>query len=242
MFIIGKTESTKLEQQVKSETECFQDILLTSVSESFRNLTLKTLLTFKWITYNMPVTSLFYVMVDDDCVVDLALTIEFLQNKTNEADKSVMYCGFQYESDIQPIRGFSKMSITWQQYPAKYLPDFCRGVMVILSYPMIVGLFRISKTTNYSVFPLEDVMIYGILRFKLGLQNEHIFPVVNGGKSLVFYPWDETSALPSKMVRKWKRIKDEDLFTSFAKRISSLGKCTRYERNVKDELRDISFD
>jgi len=182
----------------------------------------------------MQASSSFYTFVDDDCVIDLGLTVDFLVKEIQHADESVIYCGFQYESGSLPIRGFSKISVTWQQYPAKVYPAFCRGVMVILSYPMIVNLYEISRVTRSNIFPLEDVMIYGILRFKLELQNHHIFPVLNGGKPLVFYPWDDSSSVTLTMKRKWNRMQTAELSsTVYSKRAFALGKCAKYNSYVE---------
>ena len=215
-FVIGLSPSQSVNDAVQAESTCYQDVLLLDISDTFKNLSLKTLSAFEWIRYNAKDASSFYFVVDDDCVVDLKNTVSYLRPFFDSLyfDKKLMLCGFQYEKGAQPIRGFSKLSVTWQEYPAKYYPEFCRGVMVIMTYSMIESLHDVSTRTNYIHFPVEDAMIYGILREKLNIKDNHISPVINEGRMLVFYPWDNTPAVSAKMRHKWSRMVS-DLTASF---------------------------
>ncbi|CAK8687177.1 unnamed protein product [Clavelina lepadiformis] len=206
IFLIGSV-SNKFQNKINLESECFDDILQTTFDDTFRNLTIKTLSAFKWITQKMAKKSMFYVISDDDCVINLMETVKFLQTKV-ENGKPIdnrIYCGFQYESINGVIRGKHRLSTSWSQYPALRYPSFCRGVMVILTFPMIVDIYEMSKVTNYTGFPLEDVMVYGILRHKLGHNGKDISAVINGGHPIMFYPWDNNNkSLLIKMKRMWK--------------------------------------
>ena len=209
IFYVGTTKIPEVNEGVRGESECYGDILRMNAYESFQNLTLKTLSSFHWITKNIKNPNSFYIFTDDDCVINWQHTVAFLIDKVKFAHKKLIYCGFQYEEGSQPIRGNSRLSVPWRLYPEKYFPSFCRGVMIILTYSMIESLYEASTVTYYDNFPLEDVMIYGILRYKLHLPQEHIAPVCNGGRNLVFYPWDNSLSATDKMLRKWRRLLHE---------------------------------
>jgi len=207
VFMIGLHPSDDgINRTVRIESKCYNDILRSNVMNTFGNLTQKSLSTFEWITLKMKQKAKFFIVTDDNCVVDIIATTNFLSHYLSPGNEttSAMYCGFMFERLSGVIRGNSKLSLTRGMYPETILPSFCRGAMVILTYPMINDLQLIAKTTNYTDFPLEDIMIYGILRAKLGTDN--IQPVINGGIPLVYYPWDDTDNATTLMKLKWRTL------------------------------------
>ena len=76
----------------------------------------------------------------------------------------------------------SKWAMSRNIYPTDVYPTFCHGGMTILSYQLMSTIYRTSQITQYSEFHLEDVLIYGILRFKSGIDGERVVSIGNGGK------------------------------------------------------------
>nr|CAB3224816.1 beta-1,3-galactosyltransferase bre-5-like [Phallusia mammillata] len=143
-----------------------------------------------------------------------------------------MYCGFMFEKNSGVIRGNGKLSVQPEQYPESIYPDFCRGVMVIMTYEMLIDIYMASTVTNYQSFPLEDVMVYGILRQKISTKRRNIQPVINRGLPLVFYPWDETEQLFGKMKDKWQKYAQE-LHSSYLVRHKTYNRLKCFSFDIK---------
>nr|XP_018671248.1 beta-1,3-galactosyltransferase bre-5-like isoform X2 [Ciona intestinalis] len=201
VFLIGKPLDKVHNDDLRKEKLCFDDILQTADSDTHPNLVIKTLSAIRWIVQNLYHPRSFYIFTNDNCVVHIGSTVKFLKTLTG-ASKDLMYCGFKYEKNSGVIRG-GKWGVHWSQYPATTYPDFCRGVMVILSPTVVAQIYKVAMMTALQGFPLEDVMVYGILRHKINNSSSNIQPVINGGHPLVFYPWDATNAVVGKMERKW---------------------------------------
>jgi len=240
IFLIGATPDDHVQNLVKVESNCFGDILQTNLSDTFHNLTFKTLSAFKWISTQFQRKSDFYVFSDDDCVINVRNTLNFLVTTIpiGSSEKQVMYCGFMYEKCSGVIRGNGKLSLQQSQYTSDILPPFCRGVMVVLTYKMVTDLYAISQVTHYEDFPLDDVMIYGILREKLNQGDANIYPVINKGHPLVFYPWSDGEAVVEKMAMYWKSLKNKPPpDRNIHPRGSHTFACLRYNLNIKRLLR-----
>ena len=206
VFLLGHdSDDDKTNVAVENEANCYNDILRTNIVDTFSNLTIKTLSTFKWISQNLQHKVRYYVITDDNCVADLRTITNYLVRylNPNAYETSAMYCGFMYERNSGVIRGNGKMSVSEQVYPNPIYPSYCRGAMVILTHNMINDIYITSTQTDYEDFPLEDVMVYGILREKLNKIN--IKPVINGGIPLIFYPWDDGKTATNAMRWKWQR-------------------------------------
>ncbi|XP_039250258.2 beta-1,3-galactosyltransferase brn-like [Styela clava] len=207
IFVVGITEDSNVEIGLKSEAENFEDILQVNVSDRFLTSPKKSLSAFYWIRNSLQAHTTFYITTLDNCVVNINTVVKFLLDHQDETAESV-HCGYMFEKDTAVIRGSGFRSISKELYPKKTYPPFCRQNLVILSFPFVKMIHEVSLSTNISGFNLEDVLLFGILREKLGKENS-IKNIKNGGKPLVYYPWDETDKVLLKMKIKWKDWKRE---------------------------------
>uniref|UniRef100_H2ZHF1 Hexosyltransferase n=1 Tax=Ciona savignyi TaxID=51511 RepID=H2ZHF1_CIOSA len=130
VFLIGTPVNQSQHHLLDDEKQCFDDILQSTQPDTYANLTLKILGAFRWIINHLNSIRTFYIFTNDNCVINISKTIAFLR-KIKE--RQAMYCGFQYEKQSGVIRGEGKWGVNWLQYSATEYPDFCRGVMVILT-------------------------------------------------------------------------------------------------------------
>lgn len=205
LFIIGKDE--KSQKDVNFELENNGDLLQVNVTEDLKNQPKKILTAYHWIINMNFINSKYFVMTEDNCVVNVAETINFIVNHEDDIAKSI-HCGFMLEKNAGVIRGNGRASVPEALYPEKVYPTFCKSQLVILSPFYIERIYKASTVTNMSGFHLEDVLLYGILREKLGIPDS-IQNVKNGGIPLVFYPWDDSENVIHKMLLKWHRWKSE---------------------------------
>uniref|UniRef100_H2YF50 Uncharacterized protein n=1 Tax=Ciona savignyi TaxID=51511 RepID=H2YF50_CIOSA len=90
-----------------------------------------------------------------------------------------MFCSFQYSNHLVPNRDEnSKYFVSREVYPDAQFPHFCHGGLTVLSFPILSEIYRLAEITNRTGMVLEDVLINGILRYKLGKKNSNIKRVI----------------------------------------------------------------
>lgn len=180
----------------------------------YQNLPLKTLCTFQWLKENFESRSKFFITTDDNCVINYLTTVRYLTKLPQQNPNIGIHCGYSFEKNAGVIRGHGTRSVPLQSYPDNIYPMFCRGGMVIMAYRFIDRVHEVATITDFTSFPLEDVLVYGILRQKSG---EKIKNVLNGGNPLVFHPWVEEDLVINMMVAKWKAWRSQRILLSHLK-------------------------
>lgn len=207
IFVVGLAGTVQIEEELQSEIQTNGDVLQLSVEEDFVNLPKKSLSAFYWLSRSVPPLSKLYTITDDDCVINIVNMVEFITENKSDIDKSV-HCGYMFERNAGVIRGNGKRSLSLDVYPYSHYPDFCRGGMVLLNHFYTEKIYQAATVTNLTGFHLEDVLLYGVLREKLGIENS-IKNAINGGLPLVYNPWDDTEKVIPKMFLKWRQWRQD---------------------------------
>ncbi|XP_052764960.1 beta-1,3-galactosyltransferase 1-like isoform X2 [Mya arenaria] len=166
VFLLGLTSDTHLADAVLKENELYRDIIKEDFTDSYRNLTLKTIMGLKWVTHNCP--NVQYVMkTDDDVYVNIPAIMRMLK-KNNNLKKNNSIIGSCFVN-VSPIRDKqSKWYASENAYPGELYPRFCSGTGYIMSSKVASHLFEISP--NIPFFHLEDVFI-GLCMDALGYKS-----------------------------------------------------------------------
>ena len=159
-FTVGFAGNSSIDRDTKRESGIHKDILRVNLSESYRGIVTKILLTFEWMT-SLDAKPRFIVKADDDVYIKLPDLARWMKDNQLPAK---LYAGFVHRR-VKVIR--STKSPFWvQQYTNKYFPSYCAGPFYILSRDVFLDVVRTSKVTK--VFPVEDAYI-GVLVNKTGV-------------------------------------------------------------------------
>ncbi|XP_004226631.4 acetylgalactosaminyl-O-glycosyl-glycoprotein beta-1,3-N-acetylglucosaminyltransferase-like [Ciona intestinalis] len=206
LFLLGRTSTSEEQFLLNRENEMFGDILQCDLLDEYKALPLKVLSSFRWLLEGH-MTSSYYTVTDDDCVMNLMNINTFFHVERYD---DVIYCGFIFDQDSKVNRQRkSKWYISKDVYPGLYYPTFCHGGMWSLQKPMMRDVYCMAEVTQRNEFYLEDVYITGILREKLGRRDSNILPATTNSGSkylLMYYPWDETNRAYIKMTAKWRKL------------------------------------
>ncbi len=84
VFLLGNPDNKKIQKNVEAEHDIHGDIIQGTFSDTYRNLTLKTMLALHWFSTHCPFAD-FLIKVDDDVYMNSHLTINWLYrlNHTN---------------------------------------------------------------------------------------------------------------------------------------------------------------
>lgn len=169
-FLLGlkKNESLKEKKDLAQESVTYNDIIQQNFSDSYHNLTFKTLMGMEWVTHFCPQTS--YIMkTDTDMFVNIFYLVELLLRKNQTSN---FFTGYLKMTD-RPIRNvFSKWHISKEEYAGEKYPPFCSGTGYVFSVDVAQKIHNVSRSIPF--IKLEDVYVGLCLdRLKIPLQNLH---------------------------------------------------------------------
>ncbi|XP_071983408.1 beta-1,3-galactosyltransferase 2-like [Engystomops pustulosus] len=166
LFLLGtdatSTNSTK--QALTEESQKYHDIILQDYMDTYNNLTIKSLMGFKWIATYCP--QIPYVMKTDS---DMFVNTEYLIKKLLLPDKPPRknYITGYLMTDFSPNRNTqSKWYMSPELYPGERYPVFCSGTGYVFSGDLAEKIFKVSA--RIKLLHLEDVFV-GICLQKLGI-------------------------------------------------------------------------
>uniref|UniRef100_UPI00358EB30B beta-1,3-galactosyltransferase 1-like n=1 Tax=Myxine glutinosa TaxID=7769 RepID=UPI00358EB30B len=170
LFLLGISPLPKVAAAVLAESHEHHDILQEDFVDTYRNLTIKTIMGLKWAASFCP--GVRYIMKTDG---DVFVHIENLVSGALLAEGSAST--FFYTGQVingQPIRDpRSKWYMPRSVYPRSRYPPFCSGTGYVISGELANAMYRSSLRT--AILPLEDVFV-GVCAHKLG-----VLPTHNGG-------------------------------------------------------------
>ncbi|KAJ7325046.1 hypothetical protein JRQ81_018066 [Phrynocephalus forsythii] len=164
-FLLGKgteqEEATAL--TLEDESILYGDIIQQDFLDSYNNLTLKTIMAFRWVTEFC--SSAQYVMKsDEDVFINMGNLVKFLLN-TNASENFMS--GYPLIENY-PHRGFHKKTyISYDEYPFKVYPPYWSGLGYILDVRLARRVYEMMS--HVKPFKFEDVYV-GICLGILGVE------------------------------------------------------------------------
>ncbi|XP_041370831.1 beta-1,3-galactosyltransferase 1-like [Gigantopelta aegis] len=154
VFLLGDTKDEDLSKKVEQENDVHHDIIKESFVDSYQNLTYKTVMGLKWVTYFCS-KARFVMKTDDDMYVNLPAIVRVLIKEETALQSSVSgYC----KVTAKPIREpRSKWYAPIRSYPQETYPGYCSGTGYVMSKFVAVQIYEISKMVPF--FHLEDVYV-----------------------------------------------------------------------------------
>eukprot|EP00106_Octopus_bimaculoides_P020052 XP_014787494.1 PREDICTED: beta-1,3-galactosyltransferase 1-like [Octopus bimaculoides] len=173
VFLLGKSDNPQIEFRIKNENLIYRDIVQGNFKDSYRNLTHKGVLGFRWITENCQHAKM-VIKVDDDVFVNIFKVYKEVYLKYKDLSHYIL-CHVRKKNTSPIIR--AKSHLKWKvnddefrgfsHYPTTY----CNGYVVFISPDLIRGMYKASFTTPF--FWIDDVYLYGLLPSKIANVTYH---------------------------------------------------------------------
>ncbi|XP_034411506.1 beta-1,3-galactosyltransferase 2-like isoform X1 [Cyclopterus lumpus] len=178
LFLLGRNEGELglLQQRMlEAESQRYHDIIQQDFLDTYKNLTIKTLMGMNWVAIHCPQAG--YVMKTDS---DMFLNTEYLIYKLLRPELKLKKNYFTGNN----MRGFapnrnknSKWYMPPELYPGEKYPTFCSGTGYVFSGDLAGKIYRASLRIR--LLHLEDVYV-GICLAKLQIEptpppNEFLF-------------------------------------------------------------------
>ncbi len=168
LFLLGKNEGELglLQQKMlEAESQRYHDIIQQDFLDSYKNLTIKTLMGMNWVAMHCQQAS--YVMkTDSDMFVNTEYLILNLLRPETEPKKN--YFTGSTMKGYKPNRNQnSKWYMSPELYPSEKYPTFCSGTGYVFSGDLARKIYQASLSIPY--LHLEDVYV-GICLAKLQIE------------------------------------------------------------------------
>ena len=180
------------------ESETHGDILQERFEDSYRNLTIKTMLILKW--YNQKCSHIPYLLKVDD---DVFVNTKNLYKVASQNTKADILIGHLH-CDAKVVRfKRSKWYISESEYKEETYPPYLNGPGYLMSSSTAQKLFRAAY--DVPLFVYEDVYLTGIVARAAGIQSTFFQSGFRTERSKLFYFY----RLPSDsddIIWGWKHI------------------------------------
>ncbi|XP_026230253.1 beta-1,3-galactosyltransferase 2-like [Anabas testudineus] len=178
LFLLGKNDGELglLQQRMlEAESRRYHDIIQQNFLDSYKNLTVKTLMGMNWVAMHCPRAS--YVMKTDS---DMFVNTEYLIYKLLRPEvkpKKNYFTGNNMRGYAPNRNKNSKWYMPPELYPSEKYPTFCSGTGYVFSGDLARKIYRASLSIRH--LHLEDVYV-GICLAKLRIEtspppNEFLF-------------------------------------------------------------------
>uniref|UniRef100_A0A8C3XDF9 Hexosyltransferase n=1 Tax=Cyanoderma ruficeps TaxID=181631 RepID=A0A8C3XDF9_9PASS len=166
-FLLGSPVDPSQQAGIAAEGQRHRDIIQKNFTDTYYNLTLKTMMGIEWI-HRFCSQSSFVMKTDMDVFVNVFYLTELLLRKNKTAG---LFTGFLKLQEY-PIRAReSKWYVSSEEYPGTTYPPFCSGTGYVLSSDVASQIYNISGSVPF--IKLEDVFI-GLCLDKLKIRLEEL--------------------------------------------------------------------
>uniref|UniRef100_A0A8D0F928 Hexosyltransferase n=1 Tax=Strix occidentalis caurina TaxID=311401 RepID=A0A8D0F928_STROC len=157
---------------VEDESILYGDIIRQDFMDTYDNLTLKTIMAFRWVTEFCP-NAKFLMKTDADVFINTANLVKFLL-KLNSSEN--IFTGYPLIDNFA-YRGFYKKThISYDEYPFKLFPPYCSGMGYILDGKLALRIYQLMS--HIKPIKFEDVYVgvcLNILKVNIRMPEEKKF-------------------------------------------------------------------
>ncbi|XP_035657367.1 beta-1,3-galactosyltransferase 5-like [Branchiostoma floridae] len=172
VFAVGKPGNASTQRGLEYENKVYKDIIQEDFVDSYKNLTLKTVMCMKWASEFCPYAK-FVMKADDDAFVNMFNLVRLLRSKMPKE----FVTGHVYTEAKPDRRPDKRWYLSEEEYPRETFPKYPCGFAYVMSYDVTGLIYEVSLTLKYLF--LEDVFL-GLCLEGLSLQPAH------DGR---FFPW-----------------------------------------------------
>jgi len=158
-FILGLSNENHTNQRVNTESEITGDIIQGNFHDSLRNLSIKSITAWKWITSHCKQTR-YVLKLDDDTIPNMIYVLNFIKylNENHFNLRNSYFC--EVLKNVSPDRNFNRMgkyATSCEEYDRLYFKDYCCGQANIITSDLIPILYK--STFKAKEFWVDDVYV-----------------------------------------------------------------------------------
>ncbi|XP_078524196.1 UDP-GalNAc:beta-1,3-N-acetylgalactosaminyltransferase 1-like [Lissotriton helveticus] len=215
LFLLGRepAEDAKTETLIEEESKLKGDIIQQDFLDSYDNLTLKTIMAFRW--FSEFCSNATYIMkADSDVFINTPNLLNFLRNFSSSDS---LFTGYTLTDTYSQRNILTKNYISYEEYPFRLFPPYCSGLGYVLSGKLALKIYEVMshvkpiwiedayvgmclKVLNVNVHVPEKTKLFFISKLDVSLCNYKSVCAVHGLSS-------------NELVTVWKAIQNKTLNT-----------------------------
>ena len=157
VFMVGKSSDPNVNTNLKLESQVYGDLVQTNFTDSYYNLTTKTIMGFRWVS-NYCQNAKYTLKVDDDVVVNIPFLISYLdelvKNDTHQYNSIICryYAKAPVDRDVD-----SKFFMSEAEFKDEFYHPYCDGPAYIINTELVQRMYAISP--YFQLIKFEDVYV-----------------------------------------------------------------------------------
>lgn len=155
-FLLGQTDNDTLNSLVAEENLQYNDIIQEKFSDTYNNLTLKSVMMLKWVTTNCGQAK-YLMKTDDDMFVNIPTLTKTLRSRLQTTGTLLGSLICNAKPILDPN---NKWYTPKYMYSEKIYPNYLSGTGYVMSLDVALKLYHAALTTP--LLHLEDVYITGL--------------------------------------------------------------------------------
>uniref|UniRef100_UPI00358E25A5 beta-1,3-galactosyltransferase 2-like isoform X1 n=1 Tax=Myxine glutinosa TaxID=7769 RepID=UPI00358E25A5 len=166
VFLLGRL-SSPVQEEIEKESQEYHDIVQQDFLDTYRNLTLKTMMGLQWLMDFCPQAS-YALKIDTDMFFNPENLVEIVLRPDLPVRSE--YLTGVYMEGFSPIRNVqSKWYVSEDVYPSNNYPPFCSGTTYVFSTDLASKILQVAPNVTY--VDLEDVFM-GLCLNKMGIKPQ----------------------------------------------------------------------
>ncbi|NWQ81710.1 B3GL1 acetylgalactosaminyltransferase, partial [Columbina picui] len=215
LFLLGqeaRREDDAAALSVEDENILYGDIIRQDFMDTYDNLTLKTIMGFRWVTEFCSNTR-FLMKTDSDVFINTPNLVKFLL-KLNSSEN--VFTGYPLIDNFA-YRGFYKKTyISYDEYPFKLYPPYCSGMGYILDGKLALRIYELMSHVKPIKF--EDVYVgicLNMLKVNISIPEDNKFFLYKINFDICKYRHliAAHGLTPSEIVRFWQDLSSDTSVT-----------------------------
>ena len=161
VFLLANSTSKTRNRIISKENRQHKDICMTDFIDSYKNLTLKTMMGFRWVNSFCNQTQ-FVLKIDSDTVPNLHNLIRHLEKQTRETTFEGMVLKGKPPIRTNVTNWLKKWIVPESVYPHPTYPPYTNGPAYLVSGNLVKKLVSVSDHIPY--IPIEDVYVAMVMK------------------------------------------------------------------------------
>ena len=158
MFLLGETDSKVKTFKIAQESEIYGDIIQGNFKDTYKNLTYKHVMAYKWLL-SFCNEAEFLLKADDDAFIDVYQLFSLLRRLESRDIHNSLVC------NVSPhrteVRRTDKWAVTTLEYESSTYPAYCSGLAYVASPNVINDLLSVLPYGRF--LWVDDVYMTGVL-------------------------------------------------------------------------------
>ncbi|KAK0055443.1 beta-1 3-galactosyltransferase 1 [Biomphalaria pfeifferi] len=157
VFFLGIPEDSRQQESITTEHKHHMDTVQGNFVDTYKNLTYKAVMSFRWASMHCKEAKLILKM-DDDVILDVHRFFEEFPYPP-QYQQELIFCHMWMFAEVERT---GKWGISLLEYGQDYYPPYCSGFFVVIMPAIVEDIYQAAKATPF--LWLDDVFIYGVVR------------------------------------------------------------------------------